>query len=114
MPEDEAKHHSLKNTGELAESMQEMIEVLERSIDQEMERDASPGHLARAAVIALCDVMGGGIIYLPRGTALKKKLRDNAIYGDHLRGLSHKDLIRKYKIASAQMYGIISAGHRQR
>lgn len=89
-------------------SMIEILELIEHSINKEMEFDASPHHLARSAVVAVCDVMGGGMIYLPRGTALKKKTGREDLYSDFLSGTSHEDLIRKYSISSQRVYEIIT------
>lgn len=96
------------NKSPLSKVMVEMIEVIEHSVNKEMDRDASPKHLARAAVIAVCSVMGGMSIYLPRGDALKKELRDEALYQDHTKGLTIIELVRKYRIGSQHVYTIIN------
>ena len=108
MHESEKRVGQKKDVSPLPKSMIEMLEIIEHSINREMDLDASPHHLARSAVIAVCDVMGGGMIYLPRGTALKKKLRCEALYADFLNGMTHEDLIRKYAMASQTVYGIIT------
>lgn len=91
----------------LTPSMVEMIEIIEHSIDVEMERNASPAHLANAAVIALCRVIGGTAVYLPKATALKKKIRDNGIFKDYRAGMSKLAICKKYKITSQTFYKII-------
>lgn len=96
------------NKSPLSKVMIEMIEVVEHSVNKEMDRDASPKHLARAAVIAVCSVMGGMSIYLPRGDALKKDLRDEALYEDYTKGLKHTELVRKYRVGSQHVYKIIN------
>ncbi|VVP60399.1 hypothetical protein PS900_06186 [Pseudomonas fluorescens] len=108
MHEDEKKVERKKDLNPLPKSMIEMLEIIESSINKEMELDASPHHLAKSAVVAVCDVMGGCTIYLPRGTALKRKLRSEAIYSDFLNGMAHEELIRKYAIASQTVYDIIT------
>lgn len=108
MQETEKKAGRKKDLNPLPKSMIEMLEIIEHSINKEMEFDASPHHLAKSAVVAICDVMGGGMIYLPRGTALKKKLRSEALYADFLNGMTHEDLIRKYAVASQTVYDIIT------
>jgi Mor family transcriptional regulator len=112
MPEQDTQPESpLSKKFPLSKVMMEMIEVIEHSVDKEMERDASPKHLARAAVIAVCSVMGGVSIYLPRGDALEKQLRDESLYEDHVKGLKHKELIRKYRVSSQLVYAIINERH---
>ena len=108
MHEAEKKAGRKKDLNPLPKSMIEMLEIIEHSINKEMELDASPHHLAKSAVVAICDVMGGGMIYLPRGIALKKKLRSEALYSDFLIGIPHEELIRKYAIASQTVYDIIT------
>lgn len=108
MHESEKRVGQKKDVSPLPKSMIEMLEIIEHSINREMDLDASPHHLAKSAVIAVCDVMGGGMIYLPRGTALKKKLRSEALYADFLNGMPHEDLIKKYAMASQTVYGIIT------
>lgn len=108
MHQGEKKTGRKKDLNPLPKSMIEMLEIIEHSINKEMELDASPHHLAKSAVIAVCDVMGGGMIYLPRGTALKRKLRSEALCSDFLSGMAHEELIRKYAIASQTVYDIIT------
>lgn len=108
MFENEKNTSRKKDVNSLPKSMVEMLEIVEHSINKEMDLDASPHHLAKSVVIAVCDVMGGGMIYLPRGAALKKKLRNEALYSDYLSGVKHEELIRKYAISSQAVYGIIT------
>jgi Mor family transcriptional regulator len=88
--------------------MVEMIEVIEHSVNKEIDRDASPKHLAQAAVVAVCSVMGGMSIYLPRGDALKRELRDEALHQDHIKGLTIIELVRKYRVGQQHVYTIIN------
>lgn len=90
--------------------MLEMAEVIEHSIDKEMDKDASPKHLAKSAVIAICSVMGGSTLYIPYGKVLERKLMREALYRDFLDGMEHKDLIKKYKTSSQTVYRIIAEG----
>lgn len=88
--------------------MIELIEIIERSLEKEMERNASPKHLARSAVIAVCDALGGMSMYLPKGATLERKLKDESIYDDFLSGIEHQEIINKYKASSQTVYKIIS------
>lgn len=96
-----------KDSGCMTQSMIEMIEIIEHTIDIEMEKDASPSHLANASVIALCRVLGGGVFYLPRAASLKKSMRDCEMFKDHRAGVSVHEILKKYKISSQAFYKII-------
>lgn len=98
---------SEKDPNILTRSMIEMIEIIEHAIDLEMEKDASPAHLANAAVIALCRVIGGTSIYLPKATALKNKIRNNGIFKDYRAGMSKQAICKKYKVCSQEFYKIV-------
>lgn len=108
MSESDQKSTPVKQSISWPAVMQEMIEVIELSIDKEMERDASPRHLAESAVIAVCNVMGGNALYLPYGTTLELRIKRTALYKDFLDGMDHKSLVRKHKISSPNVYRIIS------
>lgn len=91
----------------LTQSMIEMIEIIEHAIDKEMETDASPAGLANASVVALCRVLGGTAVYLPRATALKKMERDRQILKDYLGDLPIPKILKKHKISSQTFYAIM-------
>ncbi len=96
-----------KNQDILTQSMIEMIEIIEHAIDKEMETDASPAGLANASVVALCRVLGGTAVYLPRATALKKMERDRQILKDYLGDLPIPKILKKHKISSQTFYAIM-------
>ena len=96
-----------RDQGHFTQSMIEMIEIIEHAIDIEMGRNASPTHLANASVIALCRVLGGTSVYLPRAAALKKKIRNAGIFKDFRAGMSAREISKKYKICSQAIYDII-------
>ncbi|QLG94094.1 hypothetical protein HZF02_20030 [Pseudomonas yamanorum] len=112
MPENDPKLDSSKKPISWPTIMLEMIEVIEHSIDKETEKDASPKHLAKSAVVAVCRVMSGNTLYIPYGTVLERKLMHESLYKDHLDGMEHKDLIKKYKTTSQTAYKIISEAQR--
>lgn len=101
-----------KNQGALTPTMIEMIEIIEHAIDREMERDASPAGLANASVIALCQVLGGTAVYLPRPTALKRLERDRLIFKAFREGVPMAETLKKHKICSQTYYSIIKAQRR--
>ncbi|MDN5674311.1 MAG: hypothetical protein L0G86_03450 [Pseudomonas sp.] len=101
-----------KDQGALTQTMIEMIEIIEQAIDEEMERDASPAALANASVIALCQVLGGTAVYLPRPTALRKLERDRQIFKAFREGVPIVETLKKHKISSQTYYSIIRAQRR--
>lgn len=101
-----------KDQGALTQTMIEMIEIIEHAIDKEMERDASPAGLANASVIALCQVLGGTAVYLPRPTALKKLERDRQIFKAFREGVPIAETLKKHRICSQTYYSIIKSQRR--
>lgn len=102
--EDPAVMHRWEGT------IKEMVEIAEAELRGKLaDRMDDVPEFARAVVFAICDTMGGSVVYLPRGDALKKAMRDAAIYRDwHERNIPPTDLVRRYKLASPTIYEIIS------
>lgn len=65
--------------------------------------------IARAVVFAICDVMGGSVVYIPRGDRLKRALRDAEIFR-HWREHNTRvdELARKFDLSSQAVYDIIA------
>ncbi|QLG92293.1 hypothetical protein HZF02_10080 [Pseudomonas yamanorum] len=112
MPESDSNAAPSKKPTNWPATMLEMTGIIERCIDKEMEEDASPKHLAKSAVLAVCRVMGGSAVYIPYGVAVEKMLMHESLYKDHLDGMEHKELIKKYKTTSNTVYKIISEAQR--
>jgi len=94
-------------------AIKEMVEIAEAELKVKLPGmpDVVP-EIARSVVFAICDTMGGAVVYLPRGDGLKKAMRDAAIFRDWRdRNIQPPELVRKYKLASPTIYDII---HRQR
>lgn len=94
-------------TASYTKSMIEMIEIIEHAIDVEMERDASPAHLANATVLALCKVLGGTAVYVPKAHAFKKALHHNQIFKDYRAGMSVREIAKKHKTCTQMIYDVI-------
>jgi len=75
--------------------------------DEAAARDAS----ARAVLIA--DYLGGSVVYLPRGDALRKAVRDSEAYHRH-DGPNTEQLAREYGISTTQFYGLLARERRRR
>lgn len=89
-------------------SLRDMVEIVEAKLTAEMKPDASIAELSRHVVFAICSVMGGGLIYFPRGDALKRALRDAAIYRDWSENnVPIHELVGKYNLANQTVYDII-------
>lgn len=99
-------------------SILEMVELTEIALRGKLGDSIDVSDLARHVVLALCETMGGSVMYLPRGSALKRAMRDAAIYHDwRENNISPTALVRKYRLASQTIYEIIArqrALHRKR
>lgn len=91
-------------------TIKEMVGIAEAELKVRLQDrpDVVP-EIARSVVFAICDTMGGAVVYLPRGDALKKAMRDAAIFQDwHDSNIQPPELVRKYKLASPTIYEIIA------
>ena len=89
-------------------SLRDMVEIAEAKLKTEMGPGVGAPELARHVVFAICSVMGGGLIYFPRGDSLKRALRDAAIYRDWKdASIPIHELVRKYGVANQTVYDII-------
>lgn len=89
-------------------TLREMVEIAEAKLLVELKPGISAAELARHVVFAICSVMGGGVVYLPRGDALKRALRDAAIYREWRENDTPiPDLVSKYALANQTIYDII-------
>lgn len=90
-------------------SLREMVEIAESKLVAEMGPDSTAAELARHVVFAICSAMGGSVIYMPRGDALKRAMRDAEIYRDWMdNGTKIHILMRKYNLATPTIYDIIN------
>ena len=89
-------------------SLREMVEIAEAKLLVEIKPGVEAAELARHVVFAICSVMGGKVVYLPRGDALKRALRDAKIYRDWKEhNTPIPDLVSKYDLANQTIYDII-------
>lgn len=90
-------------------SLRDMVEIAEAKLLDEMGPSVTAAELARHVVFAICSVMGGGLIYFPRGDSLKRAMRDAALYRDWKEeGVQIHELVRKYALANGTVYDIIA------
>ena len=78
-------------------------------------REVLPDHvdqvpqIARAVVYAICETMGGAVVYIPRGNILRRALRDAEIFREWREQSTRPDeLARKHDLASQTVYDIIA------
>ncbi|WP_397458189.1 Mor transcription activator family protein [Pseudomonas asplenii] len=89
-------------------TLKEMVDVAEAGLRPLVKNPDVVPEMARAVVFAICDTMGGAVVYLPRGDALKKAMRDASIFSDWRdRNIQPPELVRKYRLASPTIYDII-------
>lgn len=90
-------------------SLREMVEIAEVALRKKLGDHELVPELARQAVFAICDTVGGSVIYLPRGEMLKKAMRDAAIFHEwKINGAKPHQLARKYRLADQTIYDIIA------
>jgi Mor family transcriptional regulator len=90
-------------------TIREMVEIAEAKLLDEMGDDPRVPELSRHVVFAICDTLGGSVVYLPRGDTLRKAMRDAAIFHEWgKKGAQPADLARKYRLASQTIYDIIA------
>lgn len=67
-----------------------------------------PG-IARAVVFAICETMGGAVVYIPRGDTLRRALRDAEIFREWREKNVRPDaLARKFDLSCQAVYDIIA------
>ncbi|TWC21086.1 MULTISPECIES: Mor transcription activator family protein [Pseudomonas] len=90
-------------------TLKEMVEIAEAELRAKLGERPDVPEIARFVVFAICDVMGGSVVYLPRGEALKKAMRDASIFRDWRdNNIQPSELVRKYRLASPTIYDIIA------
>lgn len=90
-------------------SLRDMVEIAEAKLVAEMGPTSTAPELARHVVFAICSVLGGSVIYLPKGQKLKNAMRDAAIFREWRdESISIHDLVCKYDLASPTIYDIIN------
>ena len=90
-------------------TLREMVEIAEAKLETEMGPTATPAGLARHVVFAICDTLGGSVIYLPRGELLKKAMRDAEIYREWRDdGVQPVEMVKRYRLANQTLYAIIA------
>jgi Mor family transcriptional regulator len=63
--------------------------------------------VARALCLAVADNLGGRMVYFPRGTYLKRVLRDRKLYSE-FDGRNHRELAEHYDLCLQTVYKIIA------
>ncbi|MFJ3469073.1 Mor transcription activator family protein [Pseudomonas sp. NPDC090201] len=65
--------------------------------------------IARAVVYAICETMGGAVVYIPRGNVLRRAVRDMEIFREWREKNTRPDeLGRKFDLSSQAIYDIIA------
>lgn len=86
-----------------------MVKVAETELRKALSDDQRATDLAQRVIFAVCENLGGSVMYLPRGTRLKNAMRDVAIFRDwRENGIIPADLVGKYTLSSQTIYAIIN------
>ncbi|MCB2251686.1 transcriptional regulator [Pseudomonas chlororaphis] len=90
-------------------TLKEMVEIAETKLMAEMKEGVTASELSRHVVFAICNTLGGCVVYLPRGDALKRAMRDAAIFHEWKeQGVRPPDLAKKYRLVIQTIYEIIA------
>jgi Mor family transcriptional regulator len=64
---------------------------------------------AEAVSMSICTALGGRVVYLPRGAAVRRELRDTRLFNDWREGhLRPAALAQKYRLSVQTVYEIIA------
>lgn len=88
--------------------LEEMVSVAEHATAEAMTEEATPQYLAVQAVTSICFTLGGMVIYLPRGKAIERQIRNKAIMDSWKKGVDVKALARQHRVALQTVYAILS------
>lgn len=90
-------------------SLREMVEITEAALRKKLGDSEQVAELARQTVLAICDTMGGSVLYLPRGKRLKTAIRDVAIFHEwRVNGATPHQLAIKHRLCDQTIYDIIA------
>lgn len=87
----------------------DMVRIAEAELRKALNDDPNSAQLARVVIYEVCQHLGGGVMYLPRGARLKRAMRDADLYKDwREHGIKPADLVGKYELSSQTVYDIIA------
>ncbi len=88
--------------------VQEMYHVLESELRRAAEADAGTAHAtALRLTTAICDHIGGTLIYIPKGGAVRRSMRD-ALIRKQCHTHSIEQLARKYQLTQIRIRQILA------
>lgn len=85
--------------------LQELFDIEHRYSLRTMSEDAAAAD-AGARTILVADYIGGSALYLPRGDALRKAVRDAMIYVRFSRAVNKDALAREFGVTTPHLYEI--------
>ncbi|MCY1406802.1 Mor transcription activator family protein [compost metagenome] len=87
----------------------ELVDITELALRERLGERGDHLELARHVAYAICNTMGGGVFYLPRGDILKRAMRNSALYEDWRDGKSEiPELAKRYGLTWQSAYRIIN------
>lgn len=91
-------------------TLTEMASIAENKLSQILpDRPDQVPQIARAVVYAICETMGGSVVYIPRGDTLRRALRDAEIFREwREKNVRADELARKFDLSSQAIYDIIA------
>lgn len=91
-------------------TLNEMASIAEHKLRQLLpDKPDEVPTIARAMVYAICETMGGAVVYIPRGDGLRRAIRDMEIFREWREKNARPDaLARKFDLSSQAVYDIIA------
>lgn len=91
-------------------TLTEMATIAESKLRQVLpDKPDEVPNIARAVVYAICETMGGSVVYIPRGEVLRRALRDAEIFQAwREKNIRPDKLAREFNLSSQAIYEIIS------
>lgn len=89
-------------------TVEEMISVLEHVLSKPEIKEKPPAELATICTLELCDVVGGVVVYIPRGKKIKIKLRNDEIFKAWTNGEDVRSIAKRHRMAIQTIYDIIA------
>ncbi len=91
-------------------TLTEMASIAENKLSQILpDKPDQVPQIARAVVYAICETMGGSVVYIPRGDTLRRALRDAEIFREwREKNVRADELARKFDLSSQAIYDIIA------
>lgn len=98
---------ALSDVSRWPQRLRELFEIEHRYSLRSMPADQAAAD-AGARTLLIADYLGGSAVYLPRGDALRKAVRDAMIYARFNRASNMDTLAREFGVTTPHLYEIVA------